>query len=491
VSRRAVKRKVINCCLYIFLLLTGLRLHAQFPYTESFTSGSIGAKTVFGNSTTLVGGVLQLTNDQEFQKGYLYIDIPFSSTYGIKTSFEYFDYGGTGADGMTFFLFDASIQNPDFQIGAFGGSLGYAQRNTDPGLKGAYMGVGFDEYGNFGSSSEGKIGGLVDSGVLVPNSVIIRGPESENFKYIAGVQTNTAPLNFNIGSQTPARVTDPNTPGYRKVYIDLQPLAVGYTVIVKMDIGGVAGTKTILSTSYPYPAPPSLKIGFAGSTGGSTNFHEIDNILIEVSNTVNLENPLANADSASVCADVPGIVLNVLSNDVLRNDAPTYFDPATLDLDPSTAGIQNTYSVSGKGVFTANADGTVTFTGEPGTSGTVAEAYYTITDNYNKTSNQSKIRVVVLGLPDLQVNPNLSACMVSDLRTVITGDYSGLTLQYYKLDPDGSRVSRTEAQISNLSSADSGTYSIMATSDTGCSIEKQISVVIGDKPSPPVISLAF
>lgn len=472
------------------LSLLALPAYAQFPYSIPFTSGSIDSRTILGNTSTLIDGVGRLTNNLAFQAGYVYVDIPFSSTYGIKTSFEYFAYGGTGADGMSFFLFDGTVTNSDFQIGAFGGSLGYAPRvvgaDSDPGLKGAYMGIGLDSYGNFGLANESKLGGYGDGVTRVRDGISIRGPESDNYRYVAGVQTNTAPYNFKIESETPARVTNPSTAGYRKVYIDLQPLAIGYQVVVKMDIGGVAGTQTILTANYPYPAPPTLKLGFAGSTGGSTNFHEIDNVLIEVSDVASLINPISVDDDIAICNE-SNVTMSVLNNDDLQNDEPTYFDVSKLDLDPNTAGIQTSISLSNKGTFVANADGTVTFTPVAAFIGD-AEIYYTITDNYNKTSNQSRIKVTSKK-PDLQVNPTLTACGSADLRTAISIDYSAFTLQYYKLDSSNNKVLTSLAAISNLSSTDSGTYYILAGNGTGCTVEKQVVVTVNVKPPTPAITL--
>src|SRR5690554_5108973 len=102
-----------------------------FPYCEPFSDGMLPANTVLGGNASLISGtpgngVLRLTSNQEYQSGYVYLDIPFPSTFGIRASFEYFSYGGNGnADGLTFFLFDGGV--PTFQPGAFGGALGYAQ----------------------------------------------------------------------------------------------------------------------------------------------------------------------------------------------------------------------------------------------------------------------------------------------------------------------------------------------------------------------------
>jgi len=144
---------------FIILFLVSLKAQGQFgfPYCETFQTSSTQANTVFGGDAVLVDGVLRLTNNQTEQRGYVYIDVPFPSVYGIKVEFEYFSYGGdieNRADGLAVFLFDAATQN--FAPGGFGGSLGYAQRNNEPGLTNAYMGIGFDEFGNFGNTAEGK-----------------------------------------------------------------------------------------------------------------------------------------------------------------------------------------------------------------------------------------------------------------------------------------------------------------------------------------------
>lgn len=102
----------------------------------------------------------------------------------MDVTFSFYDYDtiptfvSTGADGVSFFLADGS--KPLTTPGGFGGSLGYAQ-TTDPfpvdGILDGYLGVGFDEYGNFGNNLEGRGGGCnqPESG-FYPNYVTLRGP---------------------------------------------------------------------------------------------------------------------------------------------------------------------------------------------------------------------------------------------------------------------------------------------------------------------------
>ncbi len=71
------------------------------------------------------------------------------------------------------------------KAGANGGSLGYAQRNLEPGgVDGGYLGVGLDAYGNFANDAELRGNGCprrpevppVTSQLPVPDTVTLRGP---------------------------------------------------------------------------------------------------------------------------------------------------------------------------------------------------------------------------------------------------------------------------------------------------------------------------
>ena len=144
---------------------------AQFTITENFKGNSVGSNIILGgdpgayltsgNPDPVNQGWLRLTKDELSQRGYAYINNSFPSTLGVYIDFEYktwrSKYGS--ADGICIFLFDADT--PTFRIGAFGGSLGYAASTLNgykPGLAGAYLGVGLDEFGNFASNDEGKDG---------------------------------------------------------------------------------------------------------------------------------------------------------------------------------------------------------------------------------------------------------------------------------------------------------------------------------------------
>ena len=394
----------------VMLLFSAVTTFAQFPFTETFRNATapgmvygnqVASMTPFltaSNGTDPVGsGYLRLTNNSKYQAGYAYNDVNvFPSYYGLDATFEYSQYGGTGADGITFFLFDAST-NP-FQIGGWGGSLGYANWNAQPGMTGGYIDIGLDKYGNFSNAGENRITGRVPN-QLYPGSVVIRGPQSLNWNYIDGKQTNSelGADNFVLcGSARASGLSDPN---YRKVRIRLQPRVsplTGYNIIVDITIGGVSPkTINVLTDIISTPAPSFLKFGYSGSTGESTDFHEIRNLSVDAEPTgaALLVNPTANDILASTTCDNSKLIVattNVMAH-CSSNNHDGYILPSLIDLDPATAGIQNTFTATGKGTFTVDVSGIVTFTPVNNYTGGSAVCSYQVTDNYGKKSNTAQI----------------------------------------------------------------------------------------------------
>nr|WP_246455277.1 T9SS type A sorting domain-containing protein [Hymenobacter citatus] len=373
---------------------------AQFPRQVSFSTSSASGFRVGGSATLTstnangTDGVLRLTSNVADQAGFAIDDSKFPAPSGFSISFEFFSYGGTGADGFSVFLIDADKTTAAaFTSGASGGSLGYAQKSIAPVSKGVpngYIGIGLDEFGNFSNPTEGRVGGPGS----VQDAVVIRGSglgqdaaSTTDYPYLAG----SGRLPYSLDVNTTTRVTDPNDANYRRAYIDVVPQSDGtYKIKVRIQHGLIVET-AINNITVPVP-PANLRIGFAGSTGGSTNFHEIRNLSI-------LQAPIANDDRVATKYGQP-ITFSAIANDAFFSYSN--YNPGGVDLNPSVAGIQNTYTVNGQGTFTVTNDGQVTFTPVSTFSGIVTIPY-TVQDGAGASatpaysSNPANITVVVTG----------------------------------------------------------------------------------------------
>jgi len=428
--------KQILYFLLIFLLgLSPLRVAAQigFPYCETFQTAGTQANTKFGGNAQLIPGVLRLTSNQLNQRGHVYFDVPFPSTYGLKAEFEYFSYGGAGpvlADGLTVFLFDGDT--PVFNAGGFGGSLGYAPRNQEPGLSNAYLGIGFDEYGGFGNSQEGRTGAfaVLDQNGRAPDAIVLRGPSSQGYPFVVGRRTNeVGPLKngLNPGDQFTissggfgtTRVTDRDKPGYRKVFLELQPNVSGPGFFIKLTMEVTTEPNkprmvTIFDGAYQFPAPKNLKIGFAASTGGSTNFHEIRNLIVQVAADDALQDPegVDFTDKASCAGQLNQFYIT--DEEVrLPNDNSSIrclqFYASLADIKAESEDIcaqarcleQNRILIVPQGIFQASDQaGGYTFLPNEAFIDQEVTVFYTITDNYGKTSQPNSITLLIKESPD-------------------------------------------------------------------------------------------
>lgn len=189
----------------VALLFSSGMVPAQFTITNTLkTNDATGLK--IGDNATLTAatgvdpngnGWLRLTNSSSSQKGYMYVQESFPTSLGVIADFEYVSWRSSndsflGADGLTFFLFDGSITDTNFKLGGYGGSLGYATYSNPAnttGLSGGYIGVGFDEYGNYARAAENRNGGT--SG-MVPNAIVLRGPTSATYTASNPYLTHTA-----------------------------------------------------------------------------------------------------------------------------------------------------------------------------------------------------------------------------------------------------------------------------------------------------------
>jgi len=103
--------------------------------------------------------------------------------------------------------------------------------------------------------------------------------------------------------------------------------------------------------------------------------------------------PVANSDVAITNEDTP-VTFNVTTNDIDIN-------VSTVDFDPSTAGIQNTFTVSGEGTYLFNILGDVTFTPVANYNGIATPVNYTVNDLPGTTLITSTISITVTSVNDV------------------------------------------------------------------------------------------
>lgn len=223
-------------------------------------------------------GVLRLTQALTNQAGGIISASSFASNSGFSITFTAYSYGGTGADGISFFLLDASQSLPS-SLGGLGGGIGYS------GITGGYLGLGIDEFGNF--SNPGCVTTPACSGGpgRRPNAIAVRGSTANANPYIAGVTPGFA-LWDNVSTRAAATARTYtitlSSSGILTVYID------GTIYITGFDAFAGAGT-----------LPARLRFGFAASTGGSTNIHAIRSVSV----TTTFSSQVSAAKTATLISD--------------------------------------------------------------------------------------------------------------------------------------------------------------------------------------------
>jgi uncharacterized repeat protein (TIGR01451 family) len=118
------------------------------------------------------------------------------------------------------------------------------------------------------------------------------------------------------------------------------------------------------------------------------------------------EPPHADDDSAVTPHDT-NVDLTILANDDL-GPGGTSFDPATIDLDPSSPAVDTSYTIPDQGTYTVNpATGVVTFDPLPTFGGPTTPIPYLVKDDLGQPTNEALITVVVgpLANDDAETTP--------------------------------------------------------------------------------------
>lgn len=212
-------------------------------------------------------GFLRISSNAMYSEGFAVSQVPVILQAGhtaLTVSFDYYAYGGNGADGLSVFLLDATQPIPT-SPGTPGGGLGYA------GITSGYVAAGLDSFGNFSNVTGGP--------GRIPQTITIRGGAGSGFAYIGGYLSAGIPasLPFHLDSTLAARPT----PLSVSVTFHSSPA----TVSVQIDRHDGSGLITYvnhasLSVAGQPAFPSRVYLGFSASNGDSVDYHEIGNVTI-------------------------------------------------------------------------------------------------------------------------------------------------------------------------------------------------------------------
>ena len=253
------------------------------------------------NPDTSGTGALYLTSNDNQQAGTMLYNQALPTAGGLNISFYQAQYGGTGADGISFFVKDGT--KTDLTVGQPGGNLGYK------GIPGALFAVGFDSYGNWMNQGYGDSACTNDTvnaaNILggVPKALAVRGPDTSVGKngtsgfcilkngYI-GADGAIGADYFGTGTDTRASaarpiriIVDPSTNSNPKIYVYMWKSGS-----LTQDVS-TAPIALIVNQPAEYIAAGTIKFGFSSSTGGAKDTHAIWGLEIA---------PLVSASSPTV-----------------------------------------------------------------------------------------------------------------------------------------------------------------------------------------------
>ncbi len=215
---------------------------------------------------------------------------------------------------------------------------------------------------------------------------------------------------------SPAYTGDPS-PANLRIEVDTTAACGAgntFTSIGTINAGNVAGAWAQIQRTLVTGSSTSICIQFVNqNTAVVGNDFALDDISLDAA-AVDPAAPTANPDSATTLVNTP-VTLDVLAND---GAGTSPINPASIDLDPSTPGIQSTLPVTG-GTFNIVGN-RVVFTPTPGFVGT-ATATYLVSANNGSTSNIARITVVVALVLPVPSIPTLSEWATMILCGILAG----------------------------------------------------------------------
>ena len=273
---------------------------------DNFNRSSLNPSTIFGADWTIghssgtfgdpriVSNALRLTDASTDVSTMAVVPGTFPAAGNtITVEFKHYAYASTtnpGADGIVLTLSDSSVAPV---AGAYGGSLGYAQKTGINGFAGGWIGLGIDEYGNFANPTEGRVGGPG----FTPEAVTLRGSGSGS-----GAGATNYPYLVTTGNMGAGAIDDRANANRSRGYLYRMTVdASAYTwngstgnkttlVKVERDTTGTGSSyATLPNLNLPdifaystgqADVPANWKLSLTGGTGSNTNIHDIKNLKI-------------------------------------------------------------------------------------------------------------------------------------------------------------------------------------------------------------------
>ncbi|MDH0450222.1 DUF6701 domain-containing protein [Shewanella sp. GD04112] len=251
-------------------------------FNDNFSQSALSNDWVVSRSSgtftpAIVSGRMRLTEAKSNQSTASTYQRLFPAANNlVEIQFDHYAYGGSGADGIALVLSDAAITP---QPGAFGGPLGYGFKPGINGFAGGWLGIGIDEFGNFSGEGGGGSIGQRRQSVVVRGS----GAGTSGYNYLRGT-CNDGKSNTSSNCLSPTVDGNNVSPAHRyKITIDSQ---VSGQSMVKIERNTGSGFVTLIPAFNAIDqqgqaaTPSDFLLSLTGSTGGSNNNHEIDNVQI-------------------------------------------------------------------------------------------------------------------------------------------------------------------------------------------------------------------
>ncbi len=256
-------------------------------------------------------GKLRLTDTSLGTTGGLFGAASVPTSQGLDVTFDTYQWGGNGADGIAFVLAAVDPASPvaPATIGQSGGALGYSGTHSLPGLVNGYLGIGFDVFGNYSSSTYEGTGcsdpNFIGNARAIPGQVLIRGPGSGTVGYCGLASTAT-----NVNSNPVPLRASTRSASFVPAEVAINPTATSFTTASGLSVAAgryvvrftpVGQSSRTLSGTLPvvpnglYPSsswltaggiPRQLAFGWVGSTGSVVDNHEIDDTKVVTFNPV-------------------------------------------------------------------------------------------------------------------------------------------------------------------------------------------------------------